>query len=68
MPRNTYTYVGPWEAVDDGEGVYYYNERTGESSWEKPKPMVRVDMKNAAAADDPGSAETEPPFLELYTE
>ena len=32
-----------WEATDDGDGnTYYYNHATGESSWERPRGLLRA--------------------------
>eukprot|EP00927_Polykrikos_kofoidii_P028279 TRINITY_DN24721_c0_g1_i3.p1 TRINITY_DN24721_c0_g1~~TRINITY_DN24721_c0_g1_i3.p1 ORF type:complete len:800 (+),score=135.73 TRINITY_DN24721_c0_g1_i3:189-2588(+) len=43
----------PWVAIDGDEGIFYYNEETGESQWEPPTAVEEVFDDGLEAGDAP---------------
>ncbi len=54
------TAINPWrEAKDDSGAVYYYNETTGESSWEKPEDMTKFENSSTSTTSNGTTATPE---------
>lgn len=46
-----------WHMVEDGSGgVYYYNEVTGESQWDTPRPPDGAPPTVVSAAEENGQS------------